>query len=154
MALEIERKFKVANAGWRDTVTRSTSLRQGYLSTKPEATVRVRLENGVGTLTIKSKTRGISRSEFEYDIPNSEATQLLQLCEGPLIEKIRHLVIIGEHTWEIDEFIGDNQGLIIAEIELSSEDESFEKPAWLSKEVSDDARYYNSSLVNHPYSQW
>ena len=154
MALEIERKFKVANAGWQDSVTRSTSLRQGYLSTKPEATVRVRLENGVGTLTIKSKTRGISRSEFEYDIPNSEATQLLQLCEGPLIEKIRHLVIIGEHTWEIDEFSGDNQGLIIAEIELSSEDESFEKPAWLSKEVSDDARYYNSSLVNHPYSQW
>ena len=154
MALEIERKFKVANDSWRDSVTRSTSLRQGYLSTKPEATVRVRLENGVGTLTIKSKTRGISRSEFEYDIPNSEATQLLQLCEGPLIEKIRHLVIIGEHTWEIDEFSGDNQGLIIAEIELSSEDESFEKPAWLSKEVSDDARYYNSSLVNHPYSQW
>ncbi|MFB1012467.1 MAG: CYTH domain-containing protein, partial [Bacteroidia bacterium] len=84
MAVEIERKFKVANAGWRDTVTRSTSLRQGYLSTKPEATVRVRLENGVGTLTIKSKTKGISRSEFEYDIPNSEATQLLQLCIGPL----------------------------------------------------------------------
>jgi adenylate cyclase len=154
MAVEIERKFKVANAGWRDTVTRSTSLRQGYVSTKPEATVRVRLENGVGTLTIKSKTRGISRSEFEYDIPNSEATQLLQLCEGPLIEKIRHLVIIGEHTWEIDEFIGDNQGLIIAEIELSSEDESFEKPAWLGIEVSHDARYYNSSLVAHPYNQW
>ena len=154
MALEIERKFKVANAGWRDTVTRSTSLRQGYLSTKPEATVRVRLENGVGTLTIKSKTRGISRSEFEYDIPNSEATQLLQLCEGPLIEKIRHLVIIGEHTWEIDEFSGDNQGLIIAEIELSSEDESFKKPGWLGKEVSHDARYYNSSLVIHPYNQW
>lgn len=154
MAVEIERKFKVANAGWRDTVTRSTSLRQGYVSTKPEATVRVRLENGVGTLTIKSKTRGISRSEFEYDIPNSEATQLLQLCKGPLIEKIRHLVIIGEHTWEIDEFIGDNQGLIIAEIELSSEDESFEKPAWLGIEVSHDARYYNSSLVAHPYNQW
>ena len=154
MALEIERKFKVANAGWQDSVTRSTSLRQGYLSTKPEATVRVRLENGVGTLTIKSKTRGISRSEFEYDIPNSEATQLLQLCEGPLIEKIRHLVIIGEHTWEIDEFSGDNQGLIIAEIELSSEDESFKKPGWLGKEVSHDARYYNSSLVIHPYNQW
>ena len=154
MAVEIERKFKVANAGWRDTVTRSTSLRQGYVSTKPEATVRVRLENGVGTLTIKSKTRGISRSEFEYDIPNSEATQLLQLCEGPLIEKIRHLVIIGEHTWEIDEFSGDNQGLIIAEIELSSEDESFKKPGWLGKEVSHDARYYNSSLVIHPYNQW
>jgi adenylate cyclase len=154
MALEIERKFKVANAGWQDSVTRSTCLRQGYLSTKPEATVRVRLENGVGTLTIKSKTRGISRSEFEYDIPNSEATQLLQLCEGPLIEKIRHLVIIGEHTWEIDEFSGDNQGLIIAEIELSSEDESFKKPGWLGKEVSHDARYYNSSLVIHPYNQW
>ena len=154
MALEIERKFKVANADWRDSVTRSTSLRQGYLSTKPEATVRVRLENGVGTLTIKSKTRGISRSEFEYDIPSSEVTQLLQLCEGPLIEKIRHLVIIGEHTWEIDEFSGDNQGLIIAEIELSSEDESFKKPGWLGKEVSHDARYYNSSLVIHPYNQW
>ncbi|MFT5056855.1 MAG: adenylate cyclase [Pseudoalteromonas distincta] len=154
MAVEIERKFKVASDSWRDSVTRSTSLRQGYVSTKPEATVRVRLENGVGTLTIKSKTKGISRSEFEYDIPNSEATQLLQLCEGPLIEKIRHLVIIGEHTWEIDEFIGDNQGLIIAEIELSSEDESFEKPAWLGIEVSHDARYYNSSLVAHPYNQW
>jgi len=154
MALEIERKFKVANDSWRDSVTRSTSLRQGYVSTNPEATVRVRLENGVGTLTIKSKTKGISRNEFEYDIPSSEATQLLRLCEGPLIEKARHRVTIGQHTWEIDEFIGDNQGLIIAEIELSSEDESFEKPAWLGKEVSDDARYYNSSLVAHPYNQW
>ena len=154
MALEIERKFKVANDSWRDSVTRSTSLRQGYVSTNPEATVRVRLENGVGTLTIKSKTKGISRNEFEYDIPSSEATQLLRLCEGPLIEKARHRVTIGQHTWEIDEFIGDNQGLIIAEIELSSKDESFDKPAWLGKEVSDDARYYNSSLVAHPFSQW
>ena len=154
MALEIERKFKVVSDSWRDSVTRSTSLRQGYVSTNPEATVRVRLENGVGTLTIKSKTKGISRNEFEYNIPSSEATQLLRLCEGPLIEKARHRVTIGQHTWEIDEFIGDNQGLIIAEIELSSEDESFEKPAWLGKEVSDDARYYNSSLVAHPYNQW
>jgi adenylate cyclase len=154
MALEIERKFKVASDSWRDSVTRSTSLRQGYLSINPEATVRVRLENGVGTLTIKSKTKGISRSEFEYNIPSSEATQLLRLCEGPLIEKARHRVNIGQHTWEIDEFIGDNQGLIIAEIELSSKDESFDKPAWLGKEVSDDARYYNSNLVAHPYNQW
>ncbi len=154
MALEIERKFKVVGDVWRESVQQSMPLRQGYLSTKPEATVRVRLKNGMSTLTIKSKTKGISRSEFEYDIPSSEATQLLQLCEDPLIEKVRHLVTIGQHTWEIDEFIGDNQGLIIAEIELSSEDESFEKPVWLGPEVSDDARYYNSSLVAYPFNQW
>lgn len=154
MAQEIERKFRIANDDWRAMATSSSSLKQGYLSSSEEATVRVRLEDNLGTLTIKSKTKGITRNEFEYAIPAQEAKELLMLCKGPLIEKIRYRILQENHTWEIDVFEGDNDGLIIAEIELTSEDDYFVKPQWLGEEVSGDSRYYNSNLATHPYVNW
>jgi adenylate cyclase len=154
MAQEIERKFRVANDDWRAMATSSSSLKQGYLSSSAEATVRVRLEDNLGTLTIKSKTKGITRNEFEYAIPVQEAKELLMLCREPLIEKTRYRIPHENHTWEIDVFEGDNDGLIIAEIELTSEDDYFAKPQWLGEEVSGDSRYYNSNLATHPYVKW
>ena len=154
MAQEIERKFRVANDDWRAMASSSSSLKQGYLSSSAEATVRVRLEDNLGTLTIKSKTKGITRNEFEYAIPAQEAKELLIICSGPLIEKTRYRIPQENHTWEIDVFEGDNDGLIIAEIELTSEDDYFVKPQWLGEEVSGDSRYYNSNLVTHPYVNW
>jgi len=154
MAQEIERKFRVANDDWRAMATSSSSLKQGYLSSSAEATVRVRLEDNLGTLTIKSKTNGITRNEFEYAIPAQEAKELLMLCSGPLIEKIRYRIPQENHTWEIDVFEGDNDGLIIAEIELTSEEDYFAKPQWLGEEVSGDSQYYNSNLATHPYVNW
>jgi adenylate cyclase len=154
MAYEIERKFLLINEQWRDEVEDSFTLRQGYLSTNPDATVRIRIKNEQATLTIKSKNIGIRRNEFEYQIPTEEAQQLLALCEGPLIEKIRYTICRGSHTWEIDEFSGDNTGLILAEIELTHEDDAFEKPTWVGDEVSGDVRYYNSNLVAHPFINW
>ena len=127
MAQEIERKFRVANDDWRAMASSSSSLKQGYLSSSAEATVRVRLEDNLGTLTIKSKTKGITRNEFEYAIPAQEAKGLLMFCSGPLIEKTRYRIPQENHTWEIDVFEGDNDGLIIAEIELTSEDDYFVK---------------------------
>jgi len=134
--------------------TSASSLKQGYLSSSAEATVRVRLEDNLGTLTIKSKTKGITRNEFEYAIPAQEAKELLMLCREPLIEKTRYRIPQENHTWEIDVFEGDNDGLIIAEIELTSEDDYFAKPQWLGEEVSGDSRYYNSNLATHPYVKW
>jgi adenylate cyclase len=154
MAQEIERKFRVANDDWRAMASSSSSLKQGYLSSSAEATVRVRLEDNLSTLTIKSKTKGITRNEFEYAIPAQEAKELLMLCSGPLIEKTRYHIPQENHTWEIDVFEGDNDGLIIAEIELTSEDDYFVKPQWLGEEVSGDSRYYNSNLATHPYVKW
>jgi adenylate cyclase len=154
MAQEIERKFRVANDDWRAMASSSSSLKQGYLSSSAEATVRVRLEDNLSTLTIKSKTKGITRNEFEYAIPAQEAKELLMLCSGPLIEKTRYRIPQENHTWEIDVFEGDNDGLIIAEIELTSEDDYFVKPQWLGEEVSGDSRYYNSNLATHPYVNW
>ena len=154
MAQEIERKFRVANDDWRAMASSSSSLKQGYLSSSAEATVRVRLEDNLGTLTIKSKTKGITRNEFEYAIPAQEAKELLMLCREPLIEKTRYRIPHENHTWEIDVFEGDNDGLIIAEIELTSEDDYFAKPQWLGEEVSGDSRYYNSNLATHPYVKW
>ena len=154
MAQEIERKFRVANDDWRAMATSASSLKQGYLSSSAEATVRVRLEDNLGTLTIKSKTKGITRNEFEYAIPAQEAKELLMLCREPLIEKTRYRIPHENHTWEIDVFEGDNDGLIIAEIELTSEDDYFAKPQWLGEEVSGDSRYYNSNLATHPYVKW
>ena len=154
MAQEIERKFRVANDDWRAMATSSSSLKQGYLSSSAEATVRVRLEDNLGTVTIKSKTNGITRNEFEYAIPAQEAKELLMLCSGPLIEKIRYRIPQENHTLEIDVFEGDNDGLIIAEIELTSDEDYFAKPQWLGEEVSGDSRYYNSNLATHPYVNW
>ena len=154
MAQEIERKFRVANDDWRAMASSSSSLKQGYLSSSAEATVRVRLEDNLGTLTIKSKTKGITRNEFEYAIPAQEAKGLLMFCSGPLIEKTRYRIPQENHTWEIDVFEGDNDGLIIAEIELTSDEDYFAKPQWLGEEVSGDSRYYNSNLATHPYVNW
>ena len=154
MALEIERKFLLKDDSWRNLVDHSFILKQGYLSTTPEATIRLRIKADTAMLTIKSKTIGIKRSEYEYAIPMHDAEEMLLLCKTPLIEKTRHTIDIGPHTWEIDEFYGQNEGLVIAEIELKSETDPFEVPDWLGEEVSDDIRYYNSNLTLHPYSEW
>jgi adenylate cyclase len=153
MAHEIERKFLLANQDWRALVTGSFVLKQGYLSTTPKSTVRLRVKSDKAMLTVKSKNTGIRRSEFEYEIPIRDAEEMLQLCQTPLIEKTRYTITIGKHIWEIDEFSGANSGLLVAEIELDAEEESFEKPAW-GEEVSTDARYCNSNLVAHPFTQW
>ena len=154
MAQEIERKFLLASDKWRSGAE-GRQYRQGYLSTDKARTVRVRIVGERGLLTIKGLTRGISRLEFEYDIPLEDATRLLdELCHRPLIEKTRYVVTHGGLTWEIDEFHGDNAGLIVAEVELASEDQEIKLPEWVGAEVSGDARYYNSNLAQHPFSKW
>ena len=154
MAEEIERKFLVSNDSWRPGAS-GTLFRQGYLSTDPERTVRVRLEGERGVLTIKGLSRGIRRAEFEYPIPAAEAAVLLDtLCLQPLIEKTRYRVEHAGHLWEIDEFAGDNAGLLLAEVELSSEDEAVELPLWVGAEVSSDPRYFNANLIRHPFCRW
>ncbi|NJD08634.1 MAG: CYTH domain-containing protein [Methylococcaceae bacterium] len=155
MCIEIERKFLLANADWRKQIYESQFLRQGYLNNETRCSVRVRTSAEQGWLNIKSVTIGAQRQEFEYEIPLVEANRMLDtLALPPLIEKWRHLVKVGSHTWEIDEFEGDNAGLIVAEIELTSPGEAFERPSWLGKEVTTDVRYYNTSLSRHPYRRW
>lgn len=153
MGREIERKFLVDTSRWRPAGP-GVPFRQGYLSTHPERTVRVRLEGPAGKLTIKGATSGISRVELEYDVPRADAEQLLALCERPLIEKVRHTESHGGKTWEIDVFSGDNDGLVVAELEISSEDEAFTRPPWVTSEVSHDPRYFNAALVRAPYRTW
>lgn len=154
MAREIERKFLVTGDAWRSTARRS-AFRQGYLSTLKERTVRVRVAGDQGFLTIKGITTGAARTEFEYRIPVDDAEAMLdELCERPLIEKTRHVVEHAGLTWEIDEFGGVNEGLIVAEVELRSEDQEVTLPEWVGAEVTDDSRYYNANLIAHPYSEW
>jgi len=154
MPTEIERKFLVKGDEWR-TLATGTVYRQGYLSTKKGCTVRVRLVGDRGYLTIKGSTKGISRAEYEYPIPAEDAQEMLDnLCEAPLIEKTRYKIEFAGLTWEVDEFAGENQGLIIAEVELTDENKTIELPDWIGKEVSDDSRYFNANLVQHPFSQW
>ena len=154
MGEEIERKFLVSGEPWRETAE-GTRYRQGFLSTEPERTVRVRVAGPRGTITVKGKNIGARRAEFEYEIPVADAEQMLDtLCKRPLIEKVRYTLAIGPHTWEIDVFEGDNAGLVVAEIELSREDEAFERPDWVGNEVTDDPRYFNSNLVANPYRTW
>ena len=155
MAIEIERKYLVINDHWRIHAERSAYFRQGYLAAPGKASVRVRLEDNAAFLNIKSATLGIKRTEFEYEIPVADANQMLnELCATPLVEKVRYWVTVEGTMWEIDVFEGDNAGLIVAEVELSTEDETFVLPDWAGKEVSDDARYYNVNLVQHPYRTW
>ncbi|MGR9107260.1 MAG: CYTH domain-containing protein [Gammaproteobacteria bacterium] len=155
MGIEIERKFLVVDDAWRRSVKKSSKIRQGYLSQSETASVRVRCDAERGWINIKSVTLGVQRQEFEYEIPLADAEQMLDTLAGNhLIEKIRNFAKIGEHTWEIDEFTGDNSGLIVAEIELSEPEESFERPAWIGAEVTDDARYYNNNLARKPYTTW
>jgi adenylate cyclase len=148
MAAEIERKFLVVGDGWKAQATDSTDIQQAYLATTAKASVRVRIKDGAkGIISIKSAASGTTRSEFEYDIPLEDARQLMQLRSGRMIEKRRHTVPNGNATWEVDVFGGAHKGLIIAEIELPSADASFERPAWLGQEVTDDQRYYNATLA-------
>lgn len=155
MATEIERKF-IVRGDFSADVYDSQRIVQGYICSQPGRTVRVRIRGEKGYLTIKgpSDAKGLSRYEFEREIPLADAEQLLTLCEPGAIDKVRHLVRVGQHTWEVDVFHGANEGLIMAEIELTSEDEPFDKPAWIGKEVSGDRRYYNSMLTKQPYSGW
>lgn len=154
MGKEIERKFLVDTMAWQPRDA-GTHYKQGYLSTVKERVVRVRIEGEQARLTIKGSSVGVTRSEFEYAIPLADAQQLLDgLCEQPLIDKHRHKEVYGGKTWEIDVFHGDNGGLVVAEIELASEDEPFERPAWAVQEVSSDPRYFNSNLQKHPYKDW
>lgn len=154
MAKEIERKFLVAHQVWRESVNTIHVFRQGYLSYDSERTVRVRATEVTGYLTIKGITEGLTRDEFEYEIPLADALALLQLCERPAIEKKRYIVPNGAHVWEVDVFEGVNEGLVVAEIELGSEDEAFDKPNWLGNEVSGDRKYSNSALSLHPFKDW
>ncbi|MBW1907265.1 MAG: CYTH domain-containing protein [Deltaproteobacteria bacterium] len=154
MAEEIERKFLVSGEAWRETAE-GTRYRQGFLSTEPERTVRVRVAGPRGSITVKGKNVGARRAEFEYEIPVADAERMLDtLCQRPLIEKIRYTLAVGPHTWEIDVFEGSNAGLVVAEIELSREDEAFERPEWVGDDVTDDPRYFNSNLVANPYGTW
>lgn len=154
MGIEIERKFLVASDGWRQGASQQTRFSQGYLSRDPARTVRVRIAGEQAFLTIKGKTQGASRAEFEYAIPAADAQQLLAISDGPVVEKIRHLCVVGGMTWEVDEFLGANAGLVVAEIELQSEDQPFAHPAWLGAEVTGDGRYVNANLAVKPFSSW
>lgn len=155
MSVEIERKFLPKNNAWRRDVHESQRLRQGYLNNETRCSVRVRTSGERAWLNIKSVTIGARRQEFEYEIPLDEADKMLDtLSLRPLIEKVRHFVKVGRHVWEIDEFEGDNAGLIVAEIELEHPEEEFIKPDWVGEEVTFDARYYNTSLARHPFKEW
>ena len=155
MGIEIERKFLVEGTDWRSEAVASKAMKQGYLGRLGKASVRVRTTEDAAYLNIKSADLGISRREYEYAIPLAEADEMLEtIAEGAIIDKTRYIVPFGAHTWEIDVFAGPNAGLVVAEIELATPDEPFERPVWLGKEVSDDPRYYNVCLVTHPYSEW
>lgn len=155
MAIEIERKYLVISDDWRKGAEQGTLFRQGYLVGSENSSVRVRIEGDKANLNIKSATLGIRRSEYEYAIPLDDAEEMLKnLCHKPLIEKLRYLVHHAGHTWEVDLFSGDNEGLIVAEVELKDENEAIELPCWVGQEVSNEARYYNVCLVKEPYKQW
>jgi adenylate cyclase len=152
---EIERKFRLANDSWRRQVRSSTLLRQGYLANTQRASVRVRLAGDEGWLSVKAMTPGRARAEYEVAIPKEDAKEMLdRLCEGALVEKWRHIVVHDGNEWEIDEFLGENAGLVVAELELDTEDEKFAIPAWLGDEVTHDERYYNFKLALHPWRHW
>ncbi len=154
MGNEIERKFLLKGEAWR-ALGHPVHYRQGYLNRSKERTVRVRRAGEKGYLTIKGISKGMTRMEYEYVIPKEDADALLHdLAEKPLIEKDRYRIEYKGLTWEIDEFFGENQGLILAEVELESEDQKIQLPDWIGKEVTQDPKYYNSNLVNHPYSKW
>jgi CYTH domain-containing protein len=152
MATEIERKFLVKGEGWRQA--NGILLAQGYLNRDKDRTVRVRLAGEQAFLTIKGLTTGATRAEFEYRIPVGDAEQLLALCDGPIVRKVRHVVHYQGATWEVDEYLGDNTGLVVAEIELATEDQLFVRPDWLGEEVTCDPRYFNSNLAAKPFLTW
>lgn len=161
MGIEIERKFLVSGDGWRAAAHAVLPMAQGYLNDlgamdrgEQKASVRVRIQGDAAFLNLKSRELGRTRQEFDYPIPVEDARALLALCVGGVIDKRRHLVRHGGHLWEVDEFLGDNAGLVVAEIELASADEAFDMPAWAGREVTEEARYYNLALASHPYVRW
>ena len=155
MGTEIERKFLVRDEGWRSHADAGTPYRQGYLVSTPNCTVRIRIAGERGFLTVKGATAGVTRSEFEYPVPLDDAARMLEdLCDGPAIDKIRYLVDEAGARWEVDVFVGANEGLVLAEIELAHENEVFSRPRWLGEEVSYDPRYFNAQLAQHPYRSW
>lgn len=156
MATETERKFLLVSEAWRENVDSVTKIRQGYLARDKGRTIRVRVAGNEGYITIKGKTLadGITKPEYEYKIPKKDAEDLLKMCLPGIVEKTRHRVSHYNHVWEVDEFHGDNEGLIVAEIELKSADEKFRKPVWAGKEVTDNGLYTNASLSENPYKKW
>ncbi|KAB7765963.1 CYTH domain-containing protein [Xanthomonas maliensis] len=161
MPLEIERKFLVVGDGWRQAAHAVIPMAQGYINDQAamdsgaqKASVRVRLQGDSAFLNLKSRELGHTRQEFDYPIPVDDARALLALCVGGMIDKRRHLVTHQGHLWEVDEFLGDNAGLVVAEIELGSANEDFARPEWIGKEVTDDLRYYNLALASHPFNRW
>ena len=154
--LEVERKFLVKSQEYKSEAKTQTRIVQGFLNTDPERTVRVRIKGDKGFLTIKGKGNdsGTTRFEWEQKISFSDATDLVDLCEAGILEKIRFEISVGKHVFEVDEFLGENKGLVIAEVELQHEDEPFEKPDWLGEEVTGEIKYYNSQLSQHPYQDW
>ena len=154
MGVEIEKKFLLTGKDWKK-LDEGTAYRQGYLNSVKERTVRVRTIDDKGFLTIKGISVGATRVEYEYEIPVADAKNLLDdLCEKPIIEKNRYKITHGGFVWEIDEFFGENEGLVVAEIELESEDQTFEKPEWVGEEVTGDPRYFNSNLIKNPFIKW
>ena len=155
MALEIERKFLICSDEWRTQVTHRELLRQGYLSSGSQCSIRARVAGEQAWLNLKARRSGMTRLEFEYPIPVADANEILdELAQGPILEKYRHLIPAGEYVWEVDEFLGANAGLIVAEIELPSENAQFGRPSWLGQEVTEDERYYNFNLAQKPYGEW
>jgi len=150
--VEIERKFLVTGSGWRNSQV--TRICQGYLNREKERTVRVRITGEKAFLTIKGISSGATRAEYEYEIPLSHAEELLKICDGPVLEKNRYVVHRDGLTWEVDEFLGDNEGLVVAEVELKSEDQPLTFPEWVGQEVTTDPKYFNSNLCVHPYRKW
>ncbi|TMU55243.1 CYTH domain-containing protein [Flagellimonas algicola] len=154
--LEIERKFLVKSEGYKHQANEHTRIVQGFLNTAPQRTVRVRIKGDKGFLTVKgeSNVSGTTRFEWETEINVAEATNLIDLCEAVILEKNRYKVPFGSHVFEVDEFLGENKGLVVAEVELQHEDEFFDKPEWLGQEVTGDVRYYNSQLSINPFQNW
>jgi len=155
MAIEIEHKFLLKNNDWKKETYKSTEYKQAYIISDNKRSVRIRITDDKAWLNIKSATIGTHRQEYEYEIPLNDAVEILNtLCEKPIIEKTRHLVSYKQHTWEIDVFSGDNYGLTVAEVELNSIGEQFEKPDWIAAEVTHDLKYYNNNLCKNPYKNW
>ena len=159
MAREIERKFLLKNQDWKALAYQQTNFAQGYLNDitdkSSKSSVRVRIQGDKANMNIKSLEIGLSRDEYEYEIPLEDGQKILAtLATGPVIEKMRYLVKVSNHTWEIDEFFGENEGLIVAEVELQSEGEEFEIPSWAGREVTEEVRFYNISLSKNPYNSW
>ncbi len=156
MAQEIERKFLITSGDYKKYAISQSHITQGYLSSVPQRSVRIRIKDGAGYITIKGigNTAGTSRYEWEKEIPVNEAKELLRICEPGVIDKARYEVRAGRHIIEIDEFYGENKGLVIAEIELQKEDDIIDKPSWLGKEVTGEEKYYNAMLMKHPFTKW